>query len=548
MLDEYNLNGLIVDDMATMRGMMKTQLTSIGVAKIASTSSAAGAIELLRAAPYNLLLLDYYLGDATDGQQLLEIIRNEKLVPSSAVIAMVTAEKTYGLVAQLAEHSPDAYLIKPFTAETLLKRLQPVFERKLGLRGLGKKTSGLKPIYDQFDAGRYDVVVTLVDAFSQKEGVRADTARLKGEALMRKGDYVQALQHYLSLQEQFSWAALGVARMRLQLRQTEAAIAILEQVIADAPAYVPAADVLAEAYCQNKQPDKALAVLETACANSSTVNRMRAVARLAEHVGDDERVVQWADKVINANKFALVQDYTDHARLLRSLVKSGQLDKATATAVRFEADIPQIKQSACVKAAKTYALATQIAGETAALADAPASVKERRMEILAEKQQRLETMSAELATMESRPEEVVFVAEAHMVTGHAERAADVAATALAHGQRLPAEMGDPAWLEQVAIQAVEKSRGRIKDGLNLLRAGKNHEALNLFMQLVDHTPPDLTTMVLANVVSTVVALRQKGETVSEILPFARIALERLKHEHPDYERLPGLIQAFEQQA
>ncbi len=547
MLDDYKLNALVVDDMATMCSMMKSQLLSIGVSSVTTAPSAAAAIDKLRGEKFDLLLLDYYLGDATDGQQLLELIRNEKLAASSAVIVMVTAEKAYGLVAQVAEHSPDAYLLKPFTADAMLARLRPVIERKLGLKRLNKSTPGLKPIYDQFDAGRYDVVIGLVDAYTQKEGGQADTARLKGEALVKKRDYVRALEHYLTLESTYAWADLGVARMRLQLRQTEAAIATLERLVEESPRYALASDVLAEAYTQTKQPDKALAVLESACSKSPTVNRMRAVARLAERVGDDARAIQWAGKVIETNKFALVQDFTDHARLLRSLVKSGQLDKATATAAGFEKEMPQIKQSACVQAAKIYTLTTQITAEAATLADAPASIKERRQAQLAEKQARVEGLVTSLASLEVDPAESVFVIEALMATDQVDKAAEVAAAAMAHGHVLPAGMGDPEWLKQVEEQAVAKTRARIKDGLDLLRAGQTLDALNLFMRLVDHTPVDLTAMLLANVVSTVVTLRQKGGQVNDILPFARTALERLKQEHPDYERLPGLIQSFEQQ-
>ena len=119
MLKDYNLNGLVVDDMAMMRGMMKSQLISLGVARVAEAANAALAVDKLRTGKFDLLLLDYYLGDATDGQQLLELIRNESLVASSAVIVMVTAEQGYGQVAKVAEHTPDAYLIKPFRPEAI---------------------------------------------------------------------------------------------------------------------------------------------------------------------------------------------------------------------------------------------------------------------------------------------------------------------------------------------------------------------------------------------------------------------------------------------
>lgn len=544
MLDEYNLRALVVDDMAAMRSMMKTQLASIGVPRVSEAPNAAVAITKMRAEKFDLLLLDYYLGDATDGQQLLELIRSEKLIASSALAVMVTAETAYGSVAQVAEHSPDAYLLKPFTADKLYAHLLPVIERKLGVRRAGRKTPGLKPIYDQFDAGNYHAAIALVDAYSEREGIRADTARLKGDALIRQGDYVKALTHYQQLEEQFAWAALGVARVQAHLHQTDAAIATLEQLVAESPKYLHAADQLAESYIKAGQPQKALALLESACASSSTINRMRATAQLAEQVGDDNRVVHWSGKVVDANKFAVAQDFTDHARLVRSLVKSGQLDKAVATVVRFESEFPGAKQSASVQASKGYVLAKQIEKDKLELATMPDSIKARREPLLAEREARLQGLVTSLAGMEQTPKEAVFVSEALMAAGHADKAAESAATALANGHPLLPGMDDPTWLDSVRMQAVAQTKARILEGLNLLRANKTKEALVLFMQLVEHTPPDLTAQLLANVVTTVVALMRKGQNVTEFMPAARVALARLKEKYPDYERLPGLIEAF----
>ncbi|OYY95528.1 MAG: hypothetical protein B7Y41_03230 [Hydrogenophilales bacterium 28-61-23] len=544
MLHEYNLRALVVDDLASMRSMMKAQLTSIGVAKVTEAPNAAVAITKMRAEKFDLLMLDYYLGDATDGQQLLELVRGEQLIASSALAIMVTAETAYGSVAQVAEHSPDAYLLKPFTADKLYAHLLPVIQRKLGIRDINKKTPGLKPIYDQYDAGNYNAVIALVDAYAQREGIRADTARLKGDSLIHQGDYVKALSHYKLLQDQFAWAALGVARIQAHLHQTEAAIATLEELVAESPKYLHAIDVLAESYVKAGQPQKALAILESACANSPTVNRMRATARIAEQIGEDNRVVQWSEKVVDANKFAVTQDFTDHARLVRGLVKSGQADKAVATAVRFESEFPLTKQSACVQASKGYALAKQVEKEKVELETLPESIKAKRRDLLADKEARLQTIVGALAGLTPGPKEAVFVSEALMAAGHSDMAADAAATALANGHPLLPEMGDAGWLDDVKARAVTKTKARILDGLNLLRASKTKEAMILFMQLAEHTPPDLTAQLLANMVTTVITLRQKGQNVTEFMPAARVALERLKEKYPDYERLPGLIESF----
>ncbi len=543
MLEDYNLRALVVDDLASMRSMMKSQLTSLGVSRVSEAPNAAVAINKMRAEKFDLVLLDYYLGDATDGQQLLELIRNENLIASSSLAVMVTGETNYGSVAKVAEHAPDAYLLKPFTADKLYDHLLPVIERKLGIRQPSKKTPGLKPIYDQYDAGHFEAVIALVDAYSEREGLHADTARLKGDALIQMGDYVKALKHYKRLQSHFSWAALGVARVQAHLHHTEAAMATLEKLVAEAPHYMHAIDMLAETYVAADQPEKALTILEKACANSPTVNRMRATARIAERVEDDNRAVQWACKVVEANKFAVAQDFTDHARLVRGLVKTGQLDKATAAVVRFESEVPLAKQSASIQASKGYVLAKQIEKDKAELASMPEGIKSRRLPLLAEKEARLESIVNSLSSIEHSTKEGMFISEVFIASGHDEKAIETASTAMAHGEMMPV-LGDAAWQEAVKTQAVAKTRARILDGLNLLRANKTKEALILFMELVEHTPPDLTPQLLANVVTTVIALKHKGQNVNEFMPAARVALERLKDKYPNYERLPGLIESF----
>ncbi len=543
MLDDYNLRALVVDDMASMRSMMKTQLASIGVSRVSEAPNAAVAINKMRAEKFDLVLLDYYLGDATDGQQLLELIRNESLIASSALAVMVTGETNYGSVAQVAEHTPDAYLLKPFTADKLYDRLLPVIQRKLGVRLAAKKTPGLKPIYDQYDAGHYEAVIALVDAYTEREGPRADTARLKGDSLIQMGDYVKALQHYKRLQDHFSWAALGVARIQAHLHHTDAAIATLEKLVADAPHYMHAIDMLADTYIAAHQPEKALTILENACAISPTVNRMRATSRVAEQIDDENRTIHWSSKVVEANKFAVAQDFTDHARLVRSLVKTGQMDKAVATVVRFESEVPQAKQSASIQASKGYVLAKQIENEKIELASLPEGIRSRRLPLLTEKEARLENIVNSLSSLEHSAKEGIFISEVFIASGHSEKAMEAASTAMAHGEMMPA-LGDAAWQEAVKAQAVAKTKARILDGLNLLRANKTKEALILFMELVEHTPPDLTPQLLANVVTTVIALKHKGQNVTEFMPAARVALERLKEKYANYERLPGLIEAF----
>ena len=67
-------------------------------------------------------------------QQLLELLRRRKILPLSAVFLMVTGETGYEQVSTAAEYSPDDYLIKPFTSQTLQTRLERILDKKQALR------------------------------------------------------------------------------------------------------------------------------------------------------------------------------------------------------------------------------------------------------------------------------------------------------------------------------------------------------------------------------------------------------------------------------
>ena len=71
------------------------------------------------------MLCDYHFdGSDESGQDLLDELRREGLLPYSTVFMMITAEATYAKVAEAAEAALDGYLIKPYTLASLADRIQ----------------------------------------------------------------------------------------------------------------------------------------------------------------------------------------------------------------------------------------------------------------------------------------------------------------------------------------------------------------------------------------------------------------------------------------
>ncbi|HEV8254815.1 MAG TPA: response regulator transcription factor [Vicinamibacteria bacterium] len=117
---------LMIDDDASLAGMLREYLAPLGVALTSAPTGAAG-LDLLRRGGFDALILDLMLPDA-DGLDLCRRIRADSAVP----ILMLTArgdeeDRIVGL-----ELGADDYLPKPFNPRELLARLRALLRRRGG--------------------------------------------------------------------------------------------------------------------------------------------------------------------------------------------------------------------------------------------------------------------------------------------------------------------------------------------------------------------------------------------------------------------------------
>ncbi|MES2319921.1 MAG: response regulator transcription factor [Pseudomonadota bacterium] len=118
---------LMIEDDQRLAGMVVTYLSSNGY-EVVHAGTGKGGLELLRAEPFSLVLLDLMLPDA-DGLELCRRIRALEAPLASIPIVMLTAkgdpfDRVVGL-----ELGADDYLPKPFEPRELLARLRAVLRR-----------------------------------------------------------------------------------------------------------------------------------------------------------------------------------------------------------------------------------------------------------------------------------------------------------------------------------------------------------------------------------------------------------------------------------
>ena len=288
--DWSKLRFLVVEDSATMRMWLRNSIIGMGGKSVDQAVNYSDALyRINNREPFDVILCDYILDDGErrssgkpkDGQHLLEECRHRRLIPTSCVFIMVTAERAYEQIFAVAELAPDDYLIKPLTPSSLSERLSRAYEKKLAL----------KPLTDRFDASDYkaclDGTRTMLE---QKTPYALDCLRLIGECLLKLNRNEDAHQHYTAVLVDYPrlpWARLGAARTYFALDRYDESRDLLESLITENGDFAQAHDMLAQVHEVKGSPELARALMKDVLArNPRAIHRHREVVRMALDVGD----------------------------------------------------------------------------------------------------------------------------------------------------------------------------------------------------------------------------------------------------------------------
>jgi two-component system chemotaxis response regulator CheY len=116
---------LVVDDFRTMTEIMSRILQKIGFIDIDRTHDGVSALACLRSKRYGLVLSDWEM-DPMTGPQLIKEMRRDPLLDNIPVI-LVTANHDQDR-SWLA--GGDAFIIKPFTAQTLREKIEETLSER----------------------------------------------------------------------------------------------------------------------------------------------------------------------------------------------------------------------------------------------------------------------------------------------------------------------------------------------------------------------------------------------------------------------------------
>ncbi len=115
---------LIVDDYKTMLRIVRNLLKQLGFDNVDEATDGSQALQKLRSKPFSLVISDWNM-EPMNGLQLLKECRADTQLKDVHFIIVTTESKTENVVAA-KQAGVDNYIVKPFNAATLKKKLTAV--------------------------------------------------------------------------------------------------------------------------------------------------------------------------------------------------------------------------------------------------------------------------------------------------------------------------------------------------------------------------------------------------------------------------------------
>ena len=122
---DTSLKVLVVDDMSTMRRMVKNVLKQIGFSDMVEAKNGQDALNKLKTNDISLIVSAWNM-PVMQGIELLRAVRADAAIKHLPFL-MVTTEAQKENIIEAVQAGVSNYVVKPFTAEALQGKLKKIF-------------------------------------------------------------------------------------------------------------------------------------------------------------------------------------------------------------------------------------------------------------------------------------------------------------------------------------------------------------------------------------------------------------------------------------
>lgn len=122
---KLDIQVLVVENLFTMRGIIKNTLRQLGYSNIIEANDGKTALDLLKRKKIGLVISEFETPQIS-GLELMEAMKSDDELESIPFL-MINGEAKKEHIMNAAKGGVSGYIVKPFTAETFKEKLDKIF-------------------------------------------------------------------------------------------------------------------------------------------------------------------------------------------------------------------------------------------------------------------------------------------------------------------------------------------------------------------------------------------------------------------------------------
>jgi CheY-like chemotaxis protein len=219
----------IVEDNATARMNLRSHLMGIDHFEVASYSNGSELKNGLRLNNFDLVLMDYHLGQSKNGVEWVDTLMQRELFQPSTGLIFVTSDSLPQTIGQILDLHPDFILIKPYTIKSLTANLAHYL----------KLRSEILPVLQCMNQHNNQQALKLVNhkiKTNSNKRFNNGFLKLKGRLLLAEKKYPEAISLYSDVLKKSSnvlWAHWGLIKSEFFTGQWEQCSKMLNHLISE---------------------------------------------------------------------------------------------------------------------------------------------------------------------------------------------------------------------------------------------------------------------------------------------------------------------------
>lgn len=315
---EYrNTRFLIIDTVPEARLKLEKILRTLGAWYIEMAVDGTQAVERCRNGLFDVVICAYQL-DGRNGQQVLEELRERKILRYTSVFIMTAAETTREMVLAAIDHQPDAYITQPIEASVLQTKLDSLLI----------DSDALYDIRHAMDMNRLSEAISRCEEKIHKGSkYRRWCEKTVAELYFREQDYDEAERIYQRViaEKPLIWAQIGLARVFRVRARYEEAECLLRKVVDHAPNCLQASDLLAEIWQEMGKTQDAQSLMQSAVSKApSAIRRQAYLGELSWELQDIDTATEAYRNAVELGEKSVYDCAANHLRFARALCEKSE--------------------------------------------------------------------------------------------------------------------------------------------------------------------------------------------------------------------------------